>query len=383
MINYKKIFCTAFLFLTACIAVAQDKAVAGETVPAASSTNPNVVLLVCAGFLAIILIVMASALKASVGYHQHKTKNNRAAEIVAKSVLLLVALFSVGTTSAQETVAAAPAVSFTESDFLKWLLITVIVIEMSAIFLFTKWIKYFAGVEAFENEKRLLKKKAGINRWKTLWEKMNSFKPMEKEADIDTGHSYDGIRELDNVTPPWFKLAFALSIVFAIAYLWRYHVAASAPMQVQEYEIEVAEAKAAHEAYLKNQASNVDENTVKMLAGADIDAGAAVFKSNCVACHGDKAQGNVGPNLTDEYWLHGGNIRDIFKSIKYGWQDKGMKSWKDDFSPTQIAQLTSYIKSLKGSNPPGAKEAQGVQYTESPATDSAVVKTDSLKIASK
>ena len=83
--------------------------------------------------------------------------------------------------------------------------------------------------------------------------------------------------------------------------------------------------------------------------------------------------GSVGPNLTDEYWLHGGGINNIFKSIKYGWPDKGMKSWKDDFSPNQIAQLASYIITLKGTTPAAPKEKQGELYNDSgaaPTTDS-------------
>ena len=95
-----------------------------------------------------------------------------------------------------------------------------------------------------------------------------------------------------------------------------------------------------------------------------------MFDINCSACHGKSAEGTVGPNLTDDYWLHGGTVQDVFKSIKYGWSEKGMKSWKDDFSPSQIAELTSYIKSLKGSNPPNPKEKQGELFQESPDNNS-------------
>src|SRR5690606_21981681 len=89
------------------------------------------------------------------------------------------------------------------------------------------------------------------------------------------------------------------------------------------------------------------------------------FTKNCVACHAADGGGNaVGPNLADPYWLHGGSLKDIFKSIKYGWKDKGMKSWKDDFSPKQIAQLASFVKSLQGTTPTAPKEKQGDLYIE-------------------
>ena len=119
------------------------------------------------------------------------------------------------------------------------------------------------------------------------------------------------------------------------------------------------------------------------MGAGDIAQGAAVYAQNCVACHGDKGQGGVGPNLTDDYWLHKGGIKEIFYSIKYGWQEKGMKSWKDDFSPIQIAQLTSFVKTLHGTNPPMPKAQQGELYTEDTTktmnADSTKAVTDSVK----
>ncbi|MDP4151438.1 MAG: c-type cytochrome, partial [Bacteroidota bacterium] len=88
--------------------------------------------------------------------------------------------------------------------------------------------------------------------------------------------------------------------------------------------------------------------------------GEQFYLANCATCHGKNGEGGVGPNLTDAYWLHGGSINDVFKTIKYGWPEKGMKSWKDDFSPSQIAQIASYVKSLTGSNPPNPKPPQGI-----------------------
>src|SRR5690606_10213815 len=118
------------------------------------------------------------------------------------------------------------------------------------------------GVEEFEKQKRLAKPQKPMISLQAIWEKMNKFKPVEQEADIDTGHSYDGIRELDNVTPPWFKWGFILSIVIAIVYMWYYQIAKIGPSQIEEYETEIAEAKIKQAEYLKNQANNVDETTV-------------------------------------------------------------------------------------------------------------------------
>jgi len=192
------------------------------------------------------------------------------------------------------------------------------------------------------------------------WDKINRFKPVAQEADLDLGHDYDGIRELDNRLPPWWLYGFYCTIIFACIYLWRYHISHTAPLSGEEYAIDMRKAELAKVEYLKKAANNVDESTVQLLTGAaDLSAGKTVFETTCFACHGKHGEGSVGPNLTDEYWLHGGTIQDVFKTIKYGWPDKGMKSWKDDYSPSQIAQIASYVKSLGGTHPDNPKAPQG------------------------
>lgn len=202
--------------------------------------------------------------------------------------------------------------------------------------------------------------------FKVQWSKMN-FKPIEEEYRIDTGHSYDGIRELDNVIPPWFTTAFLLTIVFAVVYLYRYHVAKSAPMQIEEYQMAIAKADLEHDEYLKTVASNIDESNIAVMTGADLDAGQKVFVTLCAACHKTDGGGSVGPNLTDDYWIHGGALQDLFKVVKYGVPDKGMISWKEQLSPMQMAQVSNYILTLKGTNPAGAKEKQGILYVPAAA----------------
>jgi len=183
-------------------------------------------------------------------------------------------------------------------------------------------------------------------------------------VDIDLGHDYDGIRELDNRLPPWWLYGFYLTILVGCIYLWRYHVSHTAPLSGEEYQIAMQEAAVQKEAYLKKAANNIDETNVKFMSGAtNLAAGKAIFETICSACHGKEGQGVVGPNLTDDYWIHGGSISDIFKTIKYGYPEKGMKSWKDDYSPTQMADLASYIQTLHGTNPPNPKAPQGTLYT--------------------
>lgn len=209
--------------------------------------------------------------------------------------------------------------------------------------------------------------------WKKWWEKANNFRPVHEEANIDLGHNYDGIRELDNRLPPWWLYGFYICIIFSAIYLWRYHVSHTAPSSLEELAIVMEKAELDKDNYLKKAANSVNENTVTYLSDAtSLEAGKKIFVIACAACHAADGGGTVGPNLVDDYWLHGGSMSDIFKSIKYGWPEKGMKSWKDDYSPAQIAQITSYIKSLKGTKPGTPKEPQGELYKEKPVQDSAV-----------
>lgn len=211
--------------------------------------------------------------------------------------------------------------------------------------------------------------------WNKWWDKVNSLRPIQEEANIDLGHDYDGIRELDNRLPPWWLYGFYLCIMVAGIYLYRYHVAHTAPLPQEELQIAMNRAETEKEEYLKKSANKVDENSVAYLSdAASLEAGKKIFIMICSACHVADGGGSVGPNLTDAYWLHGGSIKDIFKTIKYGWPDKGMKSWKDDYSPVQIAQIASYVKSLQGTKPGKPKEPQGILYDEKitvPATVSA------------
>lgn len=201
-----------------------------------------------------------------------------------------------------------------------------------------------------------------------VWNKLLSLRPMAEEKELLIAHDYDGIQELDNPIPAWFSYLFYATIIFAIGYILNYHVFHFGQLQYEEYNTEMAQADIAKKAYLSKAANRVDENTVKLDAEPGVvAAGQVIFKQNCVPCHGDHAQGVVGPNLTDDYWLHGGKINDVFKTIKYGVQAKGMPTWEKQLSPKQISDVANYIKSLHGTNPAGAKEAQGEKESDDDA----------------
>lgn len=194
----------------------------------------------------------------------------------------------------------------------------------------------------------------------TFWQRFTGLSPLKMERDLVMEHQYDGIEELDNPTPPWFMTLFYGTIGIAVLYLLVYHVFGDGNIMVKEYTQEVTIAEKERAVYIAKVSGSINENTVTLVKDSRaIEAGKAVFSQFCVACHGQNAEGVIGPNLTDEYWLHGGSIKAVFHTITEGVPDKGMVAWKKQLNPLQIQQISSYILSLRGTNPPNAKAPQG------------------------
>lgn len=224
--------------------------------------------------------------------------------------------------------------------------------------------------EKLVEEGQITAEEAEVIKYKrrSLWDRFFKAKPVVTDKDVMLDHDYDGIRELDNPAPPWFMTLFYGTIAFAVTYMLIYHVFMSAPLQTEEYEIEMANAKIEVEEYLKIAADRVDENSVTLLTDeAAIASGELVYKNNCVSCHGDAGQGtqvpvSIGPNLVDNYWIHGGDIQSVFKTIKYGVLEKGMRAWGEVLSPVEMQQVTSYLFAQQGKEFENAKEPQGELY---------------------
>ncbi len=184
-----------------------------------------------------------------------------------------------------------------------------------------------------------------------------------EERELLMHHEYDGIRELDNVLPPWWVWLFYGTIAWSVVYLVNMHVTQTWNDSHEEYTAEMEQAKADVAAYVAKVGAAVDENTVTITTDASALAAAKeTFISYCAACHGPDAAGSeasVGPNLTDAYWIHGGGIQEVFRTIKYGVQEKGMISWESQLKPNEIQALASYILSLQGTGGPTQKAPQG------------------------
>jgi cytochrome c oxidase cbb3-type subunit III len=192
-----------------------------------------------------------------------------------------------------------------------------------------------------------------------------------KSADAEMpDHVYDNIRELDNRIPPWFTTLFLGTIVFGAIYMISYHVLGSSPLMVEEYRQEVAAADLQRRMMIAKEGA-IDENAlVALVDPGALGRGKEAFGKYCVSCHGPQGQGVVGPNLTDQYWVHGGAITNVYATIKNGVAAKGMISWQLVFTPKQIQEIASYVLSLQGTTPPNAKKQEGTLYVE-PAVNAA------------
>lgn len=194
----------------------------------------------------------------------------------------------------------------------------------------------------------------------TVIKALTSAVPVEEEGEILMDHEYDGIQELDNDLPPWWKYGFFLSIIWGVIYLIYFHVSSFGPSSHEEFVQQVQEGKEEVAAYRATLKEIIDETTVTaLMADGHIEAGELIYKKNCFPCHGMEGQGANGPNLTDKYWIHGGGIKNIFKTIKYGVAGKGMAAWNSKLSPKEMQKVASYILTLEGSNPDNAKAPQG------------------------
>jgi len=195
---------------------------------------------------------------------------------------------------------------------------------------------------------------------KEKWNKIWGLNPLDKEEEIMIDHEYDGIRELDNPIPMWFNALFYSSIAFAIGYLLIYHVFGWGMTQDEEYQAAMQAGEKQRIEFLESSGSNIDENSVTIdISPEFVAAGQEIFLQNCGMCHGNQGEGLIGPNLTDEYWLHGGEIGEIFRTVKYGVPEKGMVPWEANLTPVQIAQVSNFILSIGGTNPPNPKDAEG------------------------
>lgn len=387
-IGVKWLVLITFVLLTPLTILAQPKT--------SELSNPlAITLLAIIVALLIVIAVLASVVLSAAKVNLQRflqEKGRNATKVVSVIILMMLSTYTFAAATPDSTASTTGAsvagnssiAGLSNTSF--YILLSVIALEVIILLVLLNNIKLLLKQEttALEGTAEATETVTVKKSFVSWWEKFNSFRPIKEEAQLDLGHDYDGIRELDNKLPGWWLYGFYCTILFAGIYLYRYHVAHSAPLSHEELKIALEKAEVEKQEYLKKAGNNVNESNVVLLTdAADLAEGKKYFidGTKCAQCHRTDGGGNIGPNLTDDYWLHGNTIKDVFKTITYGYPEKGMLSWKDTYSPKQIQQIASYVLSLHGSNPPNPKAPQGVlvQVAEksAAATDSTKAKTDS------
>ena len=189
-------------------------------------------------------------------------------------------------------------------------------------------------------------------------------------------HDYDGIRELDNPLPPWWIYLFYGTLIFGVYYMVQYHIL-DGEDQYQEYSQEVILAEKKIEAYqnqLPKKQDVVASQDDNMLA-----QGKKIYDLYCKVCHRPDGGGGIGPNLTDAFWISGGDIESIYATIENGGRPgKGMVAWKNSLNASQMEQVTNYILSLQGTNPQNPKAPEGEEYKPKVSETVEVVSSESI-----
>ncbi|MBT8378326.1 MAG: c-type cytochrome [Ignavibacteria bacterium] len=235
-------------------------------------------------------------------------------------------------------------------DIVALVLLAIIVLSLLSII-------YFEGKPKAEGKKKSLI----LSKFRQIITKST---PIEREKDILFDHSYDGIKELDSKIPPWFTWLFYITIFFSIYYMLHYHVLETGELMADEYNEEMRIAVEEKEALMESGAF-VNEETVTLLTEeVALLSGKEIYDENCVACHASDGGGIVGPNITDEYWIHGGGIKNVFKVIKYGIVEKGMIAWQTQLNPNQMQEVSSYVLSFQGTTPAAPKQPEGEIWTK-------------------
>lgn len=182
----------------------------------------------------------------------------------------------------------------------------------------------------------------------------------QNEGQNQVVHEVDGIQEYDNKLPNWWLFTLYGAILFAVGYWFHYHQAKWGQTPLEAYNSEMEKANLEQAAKVKAAGTMTPEALTAMSKDkAAVEQGKQVFATNCAACHRNDGGGQVGPNLTDEYWLHGGAPDKIYKTILSGIPEKGMPAWGPQLGPDRVQAVSAYVLTLRGTNVAGGKAAQG------------------------
>lgn len=308
-----------------------------------SSTMLFTIMTIFTILLVLFMVSIASATKNIIEYKQKKKK-----DMAMKAILALAGLFFSSSLMAAEPSGFHGAIPFPDSVFWAYIIVDVILIM---------FIIYFIGIIKGTISELVVFKP--MFKWNKLTKNLTDAVPIENEASILLDHEYDGITELDNNLPPWWKYGFYITIVWAVVYMFYYQILEIGDLQEAEYLAEMEEGERAVAAYKLANPQMINADNVELLTDAGaISQGKAEYDMYCASCHMDSGRGGIGPNLADKYWLYDNDIKGVFKVISEGAQN-GMPAWKELIPSNKIQMVASYILQLDEVVAPAGKEPQG------------------------
>ncbi len=311
--------------------------------------SPTVLFFIMLLFTIVLLFALLTVAKsASTVLRQNAEKAKKA------GMVILFALMGNNTFAAETVKKSEYIMDFPDSAFYMFLFIDIVIVFL---------ILYFTGIikGALYNPNTSKETKTIFSKWN---KSLTNAVDIEDEDSILLDHDYDGIKELDNDLPPWWKYGFYVTIVFAIIYIPYYHVFNPDKLQYGEFATEMAEGEKEVAAYKAAHPNLVNEDNVELLTDeASINKGKEIFAANCIACHGQNGGGGIGPNLTDTQWIYDGDIKGVFHTISEG-AANGMVAWKNQLNPSEIQQVASFVLSMPPAE--GGKEPEGDNTFERP-----------------
>lgn len=183
---------------------------------------------------------------------------------------------------------------------------------------------------------------------------------MSQDKPVEISHDYDGIEELDNDLPRWWLGIFWVTILLALFYVPYYHWLRPDKLPVNAWEKAEAERLAALATTEEENAQQEGPNLVALFdAGEWQESGKKTYDTYCVPCHAADGGGGIGPNMTDDYYIHGGTLEDLIRVVTEGVPAKGMVPWKATLKPEDIQAVAFYMRSLRGTSAANPIPPQG------------------------
>lgn len=350
----KSIKATLFLvtLFTSSLVLAQEETVSAvQSAPihaqlGLSSTMLFTIMTIFTLLLLAVVWSMASSTKNILKYKQDEVKKKNGG---TKALLALFALTFSSSVMAADGGASESLIAFPDSVFWAYIVIDVVLIMI---------IIYLAGIVKGSISDMIELRK--MFKWKKWTKSMTQAVPIEDEGSILLDHDYDGITELDNELPPWWKYGFYITILWAVGYFFYYQVFEIGNLQEAEYLQEMADGERAMAEYKAAHPEMITADNVEFLTDAStIAQGRSIYDTKCASCHMEGGRGGLGPNLTDDYWLYGNDISGVFTTISEG-ANNGMAAWKTMMPANEIQAVASYVMQLPDiSVADGGKEPQG------------------------